>query len=195
MHQRARLFLLSVFLFSIAGVASAQESDQNWKKEPGQETPAEAKQEAVKPDTKASAGDFAKAVQNPVASLISAPVQNITDFYIGPFQRIRNTVLQFQPVIPMQLGENWTLITRIIAPVLYQPDITQSHQGAFGLGDFNPSFFLSPAKPGKLIWGAGPTFLIPTATDDSLGTGKLKHWPRHRGIDAAGKVDGRCARQ
>ena len=51
----------------------------------------------------------------------------------------------------------------------------------------NPTFFLSPAKPHKLIWGVGPTFVIPTATADQLGQGKFSlgplsfSWPR-RGI-------------
>jgi hypothetical protein len=173
----ATVALAILLLLCAPAAARAQESDQNGGKEPSQEPPAEAKQEAEKPDTKASAGDLAKAVQNPVASLISVPVQNVSDFNIGPYQRDRNTVLQFQPVIPMQLGQSWNLITRIIAPVLAQPDITQPHGSTFGLGDLNPSFFLSPAQPGKLIWGVGPTFLIPTATDDFLGTGKFSIGP------------------
>ena len=41
----------------------------------------------------------------------------------------------------------------------------------------NPTFFLSPAKPGKLIWGVGPAFVIPTATNDLLGQGKLSIGP------------------
>ena len=31
---------------------------------------------------------------------------------------------------------------------------------------------VSPAAPGKIIWGAGPVFQFPTATDDKLGTNK-----------------------
>jgi hypothetical protein len=35
------------------------------------------------------------------------------------------------------------------------------------------SLFLSPVKPAAgWIWGAGPVFLLPTSTDDLLGTGK-----------------------
>jgi hypothetical protein len=41
-----------------------------------------------------------------------------------------------------------------------------------GIGDMQPSFFFSPKKAGKLIWGAGPVFQLPTATDDYLGQGK-----------------------
>ncbi len=173
MQKLPKLTLLLVFLLSIVLAASAQEPNQNFNEELDQETPQQQKQEAQKPDAKASAGDLAKATQNPVASLISVPVQNITDFNIGPFGRDRNAIIQVQPVIPISLGENWNLITRTIGALSFQPDITQSHGGTFGLGDINPSFFLSPAAPGKLIWGVGPTFLIPTASDDVLGTGKF----------------------
>jgi len=169
--------LLFLALLSILLAAYAQDPNPNFNKELDQETPEQAKQEAQKPDAKASAGDLAKAVQNPVASLISVPIQNFTDFNIGPFARDKNTVLQFQPVIPAQISENWNLITRVIVPLLYQPDISQQHLGTFGLGDMNPSFFLSPAKTDKLIWGIGPTFLIPTVTDDVLGTGKFSIGP------------------
>src|SRR5262249_26838891 len=43
-----------------------------------------------------------------------------------------------------------------------------------GVGDTVQSFFFSPTKPGPggLIWGFGPVFLLPTATDDRLGGGK-----------------------
>lgn len=121
-------------------------------------------------------GELTKQVQNPVSSLISVPIQNFTDFNIGPYKRDKNTVLQFQPVIPIALG-GVNMIARIIAPVISQPDITQRHLGTFGLGDINPTFFFSPAKPHKLIVGAGPTFLVPTATDDNLGTGKFSLGP------------------
>lgn len=157
--------------------AKTTEAEPNFNKELKQETPQEQKQEAEKPDNKASAGDLAKATQNPVASLISVPVQNITDFNIGPFDRDRNAVIQVQPVVPIALGQNWNLITRTIGALSFQPDTAQAHGGTFGLGDINPSFFFSPANPGKLIWGAGPTFLIPTATDNMLGTGKFSVGP------------------
>jgi hypothetical protein len=108
MRKLSKFSLLFVLLFSAIVAVSAQESDQDWKKEPSQETPEQAKKEAQKLDTKASAGDLARAVHNSVASLISVPVQNCTDFNIGPFGRDRNAVLQFQPVVPIQLSQNWT---------------------------------------------------------------------------------------
>jgi hypothetical protein len=99
-----KLSPLLASLFSAVVAASAQESDEDWKKELSQEAPEQAKKEAQKPDTKASAGDLAKATQNPVAGLVSVPIQNITDFNIDPFGRDRNIVLQFQPVVPIQLS-------------------------------------------------------------------------------------------
>jgi hypothetical protein len=176
-RKLSQLLSAVAFLLLLTVAVSAQEPNPDFDKELDQETPQQQKQEAEKPDAKASAGDLAKATQNPVASLISVPIANVTDFTIGPFGRDRNTVLQFQPVIPIKLSENWNLITRTIGALVYQPDISQPHQGTFGLNDINPSFFLSPAAPGKLIWGAGPTFLLPTASDDVLGTGKLSIGP------------------
>lgn len=119
----------------------------------------------------ASTSDLQKATQNPVASLISLPFQNNTNFAIPAFGRDSN-VLNIQPVLPSPLTANWNLITRVIAPVVYQPALNQASLGTVGLGDIQPTFFLSPAKPGAVIWGIGPAFLLPTATNAVLGTGK-----------------------
>ncbi|WP_240359974.1 neuromedin U [Pyxidicoccus caerfyrddinensis] len=120
--------------------------------------------------------DLAKDVQNPVANLISVPLQDNVDFGIGPSNRTRNT-LNIQPVIPVSLTLDWNLINRIIVPVVYQPDAGADTGGTFGLGDTSATFFFAPAKPGALIWGVGPALLLPTATDDALGTGKWSVGP------------------
>ena len=117
-----------------------------------------------------------KATQNPVADLISVPLQNNSNFDIGSYDRTQN-VLNIQPVIPTHLTQDWNLITRIIQPILWQPDPDTNSGGTFGLGDMNPTFFFSPAHPGKIIWGAGPSFVLPTATDPALGQGKWSIGP------------------
>jgi hypothetical protein len=117
-----------------------------------------------------------KAAQNPIASMISVPIQNVDNFAIGPYGRIQN-VINIQPVIPVQISGNWNLITRVITPIVSQPYPTQPTGGVFGFGDMNPTFFLSPAKSGKLIWGMGPTLVLPTATSDFLGQGKFSMGP------------------
>jgi hypothetical protein len=128
------------------------------------------------PSEEDQAAALQKATQNPVANLISVPLQNNTNLGYGPYNRDQD-VLNIQPVIPAHLGEKWMLITRIIQPIVWQPYPNQNTGGEYGLGDMNPTFFLSPAKPGKVIWGAGPAFVIPTATNDILGQGKFSLGP------------------
>jgi len=83
-------------------------------------------------------------------------------------------ILNIQPVYPVTVG-SLNLINRLIMPVLYQP--VGRDDGEFGLGDFQYTLFLAPAKSGKIIWGAGPALSLPTATDDMLGTGKWSAGP------------------
>lgn len=161
----SRLSLVAFLLVTVA--VFAQET---------QETSEEAKQEVVAPTTAASNGDLAKATQNPIASLISVPIQNNTNFNFGPAARTQD-VLQVSPVIPVKLSADWNLVTRIIQPIVWQPYPTTSTGGQYGFDDMNPSFFLVPAKPSKLIWGFGPTFILPTATNSILGQGKLSMGP------------------
>ena len=133
---------------------------------------------AAHPGSASQASDEAlqKAVQNPVASLISVPLQNNTNFAFGSFNRTQN-VLNIQPVIPFNISKDWMIIARIIQPVVWQPYPNQNTGGEFGLGDMVPTFFLSPRKPEKVIWGIGPAFTFPTATNDILGQGKLSLGP------------------
>ncbi|MGH8603465.1 MAG: transporter [Gammaproteobacteria bacterium] len=123
-----------------------------------------------------SAGDMAeiaKKLNNPVASLISVPFQNNFDFGGGPEDDGFQYKLNVQPVISFALSEDWNVITRTIVPVLYQDDRI-GNPSQSGLGDTTLSMFFSPRKhgPGGLIWGIGPEFYIPTATDDLLGAEK-----------------------
>ena len=145
------------------------------------DAPDQAKPPAAAPETTASeeakAAALAKAAQNPVADMISFPLQNNTAFGVGPNQRVQD-VLNMQPVIPLHLTKDWNVITRTILPIVWQPNASQPNgQGWYGLGDLNPSLFLSPAKPGKVIWGIGPALVFPTATAPELGQGKVSAGP------------------
>jgi hypothetical protein len=144
-------------------------------------SPAPAKSDSVATDTDvgkdaSSAEALQKATQNPVANLISVPIQNNSNFGVEPYNRTQN-VLNIQPVIPAHISKDWMVISRIIQPIVWQPYPSETTGGEFGFGDMNPTFFLSPAKPGKVIWGAGPAFVIPTATNDVLGQGKFSIGP------------------
>jgi len=139
------LFLFSLFFLALAaGVASAQEADGS---------------------------DLARKTQNPVSDLISLPFQNNTNFGIGPDDKTQN-ILNIQPVWPFSISEELNLITRTIVPVISQPGLAPGQDRTFGLGDTTFTAFISPKESGKLTWGAGPVFLLPTATDDVLGSDK-----------------------
>jgi len=122
-----------------------------------------------------------KAVQNPLANIVNVPFQYNGSFPIGPFSRTQ-TVLNLQPVLPFRLTENWNLVTRVIMPLASQPYLNRHEGTKNGLGDLSPSFFLSPVKHGKLIWGAGPALSLPTATNSAIGSGKWAAGPSVIGV-------------
>ena len=126
------------------------------------------------PAAAVNADALRKAAQNPVASLISVPIQDNFNGGITPGDTTQN-VLNIQPVIPVKFSENWNLIIRWITPIIYQP--LGLGVGVSGLGDMQPTFLLSPSKPHKLIWGAGPIIQLPTATSRYTGQGKLAIGP------------------
>jgi len=120
-----------------------------------------------------------KAAQNPIASMISLPLQENWNFGIGSADRTQN-IFNIQPVIPASLGEHWNVIARYVTPIIYQPYAIKQpsgppiQTGAYGLGDMQPQFYFSPKQSGPVIWGAGPIFLVPTATNSRyLSQGKF----------------------
>ncbi len=115
--------------------------------------------------------ELAKQLANPISSLISVPFQNNYDFDVGTEDGFRYT-LNVQPVIPIELNDRWNMISRTIVPVVYQAGVVPGEGDQFGLGDTVQSLFFSPKAPtsGGLIWGVGPAFLVPTGTDDLLGS-------------------------
>jgi len=119
---------------------------------------------------KAAAAELAKKLANPVASLISVPIQNNWDFGIGSANAMRYTA-NIQPVIPFTLNTNWNLITRTIIPVIYAEAPVKGGSSQSGLGDIVQSFWASPKAPtdSGWIWGAGAVMLYPSGTDGLSG--------------------------
>ncbi|EDY39781.1 putative Neuromedin U [Cyanobium sp. PCC 7001] len=141
-------------------------------------SPAEAETGAESPaEGEADAAALAREAQNPIANLISVPFQNNTNFGAGPSGDGTPNVLNIQPVIPVPLSEELLLVTRTIIPVVNQPASATGTNSAFGLGDINPQFYFVPVSKGRITWGVGPTFVIPSATDDVLGQGKWSAGP------------------
>jgi hypothetical protein len=130
----------------------------------------------VQPTRAQESSNIAKQAQNPIANLISVPVENDFNPQTG-IDKEDSYVMELKPVVPFRLSKDWTLITRTIVPVIQVPDLAPGINGTTGLGDANLSLFLSPAKAGPIIWGAGPIVSFPTATEDILGTKKVSVGP------------------
>jgi len=126
--------------------------------------------------------EIAKASQNPITMIYSLPIQNNTYFGLGDSDEIKN-IANFQPVIPMDITEDWDIVWRMVMPIVTTPGIPTSfnqnneatifQNSTTGLGDTTLSAFLAPKKSGKFIWGAGAILYIPTASDNVL---KTKQW-------------------
>lgn len=134
----------------------------------------------------ARADDLQEQSQNPVASLISLPFETSMNFDVGPSEEMAYSTL-IKPVYPVQVSESFNLINRVIAPVIYLEgqdlatppgsgfelggsEVFPDTSSEFGLGNIQYQAFFSPARPGKLIWGVGPAFELPTNTDSKLGS-------------------------
>lgn len=112
--------------------------------------------------------ELAKKLSNPVAAMVSLPLQMNWDDDLGLHDGGSKLTSNIQPVIPFKLNDDWNVISRTILPVIYQEDIFPGSGSQFGLGDVMQSIFISPVG-GDITWGVGPVILLPTATDSLLG--------------------------
>jgi len=126
-----------------------------------------------------------KTSQNPVGNITVFPFQNNFNYGYGPYTRLQYN-LNVQPVFPIMLSKDWTLVARTIIPVVNQPSsasptVCASPYGCpstFGLSNVQEQLFFGPkTQPGQLIWAVGPIFQFPTATPSTLGTGKWAAGP------------------
>ena len=129
--------------------------------------------------TAQEADDPAKAAQNPLANVISMPLQNNASFGYGDFNKTANT-LNIQPILPGNLGHtDWVIINRFIIPLPKTfPDLsTEDGTSTTGLGDINYTLWLAPPPFGKLTFGFGAVTIWPTASDPVLGSEKFSIGP------------------
>jgi len=113
---------------------------------------------------------LAKQQQNPISSLISVPLQVNWDFGLGD-RDATGTLFNIQPVVPFGVSRSTNLILRVILPLASQPGSGDARVN--GVGDVVMTAFFSPAKSGRFTWGAGPVVLLPTATNNALGSEKF----------------------
>lgn len=102
--------------------------------------------------------ELAQTAANPIADLISLPLQFNDDKGLGPFDR-SFPVLNVQPVVPFAGGK---IITRTIFPFVWIPDVTEeSGRLSSGLSDVVLTAFYVPGT-GNVMWGVGPVAEFPS---------------------------------
>ena len=92
--------------------------------------------------------------------------------------------LSFQPVLPVPIfGGSWNLVNRPVIQLFDAPiddDIGSTDpfgSRTRGLGDTITFHLLAPNRDDGFIWGVGPTFIWPTATEEVLGQEKWQAGP------------------
>ena len=165
--------LLTVSLTVLPLLALA-EADTNTTSTKTEDAPAYVKSSEKFTDAEALA--LAKKSQNPISNMRSFKFQNNTNLGIGSDDSTQN-MMNIMPVLPFQLNDDILVISRTIIPVASQPSVlTPEGEGRVrGIADTSMQFFLSPmdtSSTGGTVWGVGPAFVLPTATDDSLGNDK-----------------------
>lgn len=108
--------------------------------------------------------EIIRLVDNPIADVYTIPFEN--NFGMGAGEnRVFTDTFNFKPIIPFYLNANWDLITRTIAPVIYRVAQKPGASDAFGMGDVETTFYVSPAQvPKGFNWGIGPVVHMPTET-------------------------------
>ena len=143
--------------------------------------PAAAQQES-------SEEELAKKTQNPVADLISVPLQNNFNFGAGFNHNKMIYILNVQPVIPIHLNDEWNLITRTIMPIINQPSLFPTAGGAVhsttgtGLGRHQSDSFSIAGQVGRIDLG-------PRSDNDAAD----RHRSRSRQRSMEHGASGRCA--
>lgn len=133
--------------------------------------------------------ELTKKSQNPVGDLITVPIESNVNLNSPPVDDEQYVTL-IKPVVPMHVSEEWSLITRGLIPLIVPQNLgplEHSVNTGAGLGDIVTQFYLTPAKPAKLIWGLGPQFSFPTATHDILGSGKYSVGPAAVALSMKGR--------
>ena len=163
------LTVLAFGLFLFTGTVDAQEKKTDTTALPDHHAP------IVHPAPGSSdpSHDLASAAANPLANMISLPIQNNFNFNYGANEQFQYNV-NLLPVLTYKLNKNLNMTNRLSIPISVTPNSSGGYDS--GLGNTIWQTWVVPkprniSKGWTLTWGLGPALSIPTATSPALGGG------------------------
>jgi len=163
--RRFKLAALTAACLTACAPALAQQAP-----DPSADTKPDDNYKPVTDPSKANEDDISKESENPIGNLTILPFENYTNFGVGPHDGTQN-ILEFEPVVPVHLNQDWNLINRAIIPVVWNPDLSPAPSVPQAFAPTDYSAFLSPRNPVHgWTWGVGPIVQLPTATSPTVGS-------------------------
>ena len=121
-------------------------------------------------------------LNNPIASIWSLSFRDTYSILDGEAveSSTYSNLFSFQPVLPVPVGDDLILINRPTVPLVTAPSFNFESgdlEHTTGLGDIITPFLVGPSATQGFIWALGPSFVFPTASNDTLGKGKYQAGP------------------
>ncbi|MDZ4058288.1 MAG: hypothetical protein U1D69_15250, partial [Polynucleobacter sp.] len=117
--------------------------------------------------------DIAKKLSNPIANMISVPLQYQFSRGVGATQGGSEQTLLFQPVMPFNLGGGDSFIVRPIIAGVRETNVqgaTGQPYTGYGIASVTIESFYAPNTNSSWIWGVGPYAQSPSGNSGKFGS-------------------------
>lgn len=121
--------------------------------------------------------DYERESENPLTRFYTLPLQYKWSFDDGFYNATTNTLQINNAVVPIQLDDDWFLISRTKGGFVSQAPKKKGDLWEDGLNNLQTTLFISPARGDRFFWGAGPVIYMPTATNSVTGQNKWGSGP------------------
>jgi len=135
-----------------------------------------------KPLNKEELDKINRELDNPLAKRWSLVFQENLSINQGNLidGNVTSNTFFFQPALPIPFGNNLVFTARPVFPLVTQPNFAEDPSGSkktTGFGDIQMAALIGPGNASGWVWGAGASFVFPTASTSHLGSGKYQMGP------------------